>query len=112
MYKQVWSNFNQIPGRHAEVNTLLVAGKSLYNLFGKKLISSLHEWWNPAKDRTERVGRRVYYETLYDHIDPDNRESSVEKTAVDVKNAKDTVGAKLDTKNDKIIVEPLTSVVL
>lgn len=100
-YKAVWDNIVKSP-QHAQSVAMVMAGKSIYNLVGKGLFSYIHNYFSPPKTRAERVNRRVYYETLYDNLAPDNESSTILSTISDVKVAKDEVSKTVSKQDIKV----------
>lgn len=94
-YKAAWDNIQRV---RPETNAYLQVGKQLWLLGLKGVVSGIHDYFDPVENQEEYISRKVYYETLYDHIDPHTSEASIGSTIGSIKKAKD------HTSSDPVIV--------
>lgn len=93
-YRSAWDNIRNSPHAARTGSADIVQlGKSLWNLFGKKLARDVHNYFSPEANlsREDRISRRVWYETVYDVLAPDNQDTTLYQTIVDAKTAKNSV---------------------
>lgn len=91
----VWNNIQRV---RPETNSYAMVGKQLWLLGIKGVVKGIHNYVKPVDNVEDYIDREVYYETLYDHIDPNNTEATVESAFAAFNTAKN------NTSNDPLVI--------